>query len=61
MLRHLCKRVSIRKYAIGVYFRLMEFIETSIFTCQINGLIPDDDYSQLQAELSELRALVKEL
>jgi hypothetical protein len=34
---------NIDKYAIGVYYNSMEFIETSIFTRLITSLLPDDE------------------
>jgi hypothetical protein len=34
---------NLDKYAIGVYYNSMEFIETSIFTRLITSLLPDDE------------------
>lgn len=44
---------NLDKYAIGVYYNSMEFIETSIFTRLITSLLPDDEYRLLQTELVE--------
>lgn len=44
---------NLDKYAIGVYYSSMEFIETSIFTRLITSLLPDDEYRLLQTELVE--------
>lgn len=44
---------SIDKYAIGVYYSPMEFIETPTFTRLITSLLPDDEYRLLQTELVE--------
>jgi mRNA-degrading endonuclease RelE of RelBE toxin-antitoxin system len=37
--------------ANGVYSIYMKFIETSVFTKQINGLLPDEQYRELQKKL----------
>lgn len=44
---------NLDKYANGVYYNSMEFIETSIFTRLITSLLPDDEYRLLQTELVE--------
>lgn len=44
---------TIEKYAIGVYNKSMEFIETTMFTKLITELLTDNDYRSLQTELME--------
>lgn len=39
------------QYAIGVYSRAMEFIETPTFTRMVTGLLSDDEYRGLQSDL----------